>query len=193
VKQSVLVKEEQFLGNRWLGWRLVVFLFIPFLLLACTPTQKKPTLNSKPPKSFKGSKETTTKPDLTMRSHMIKAKEQKLLLKQVVEDLNLITQTTDQTTLAQALTGAALKQTLTQLQQERLAGKPKVRRYANIKVSFANYTKGVAGLTVTFTDKSYYVDPKTGRPLTKPSNKPVKILVAVKKEANRWKIFNLLK
>lgn len=182
---------ESFL-NQQKGWLLVIFLLIPFLLLACSQTQKKPSLNSKAAKSSVSSRETTAKPDLTMRSHMIKAKEQKLLLKQIAEDLNLITQTTDQTTLAQALTGAALKQTVTKWQQEQKAGKQKVRRYANVKINFANYTKGVAGLTVTFIDKSYYVDIKTGRPLTKPNNKLVKVLVAAKKEANRWKIFNLL-
>lgn len=173
-------------------WRLVAFLLIPFLLIGCSQVQKKPALNSKATKNSPNSSQTPSKPDLTMRSHMIKAKEQKLLLKQVAEDLNIITQTTDQVTLAQALTGAALKQTLAQLQQEQQAGKQKVRRYANVKLNFANYTKGVAGLTVTFIDKSYYLNAKTGRQLTKPSNKPVKILVAVKKDGNRWKIFNLL-
>lgn len=169
----------------------VIYLSLALLLIACTkPTQqaKKITPKTDPQKTAQRS----SQPNLIMKSHMIKAQEQKVLLKQVEEDLKIIMDSNEESKLGEALTGAALRLTLEQISKDKEAGRQKVRRYDSIKLKFANYTKGVAGLTLTFLDKSYYISLKTGKPLTKPSNKPTKILVAVKKEDKRWKIFNVL-
>ena len=123
-------------------------------------------------------------------AHSIDAEEEKLLLKQTRENIKIITEvTTDTASLKKALDGQALKVFSDQLKKDLDEGKIKIRKYDSMKFKIKNYTKGVAGVRLTFKDRSYYVDKDTQEKVSEPGDKEEEFILESRKDSKRWKIF----
>lgn len=127
----------------------------------------------------------------TMNAHSIPVKEEKRLMKDVKEDIKLINEARDDTsTLSKALSGNLLKNTISQIATDSANNVIRVRKYSSPKFKLKNYTKGIAGITMTFIDKGYFIDKKTKKKTDPKKNKTTLILV-LKKEKGRWKIIEI--
>lgn len=125
-------------------------------------------------------------------AHSLKKSDERLLLRQVREDLKIVMDTRDDTTaLKNGLSGPALKEMSGRIAADTAAGKVKVRRYDDLKFSLENYTKGIVGVGVAFTDNSYTTELTTKKVLDKPTGKKIKLLLAVKKIKGRWMIIEI--
>ena len=139
------------------------------------------------PKAPKAAK--PTKQEKPASAHQISKAEERLVLKHAREDLEIIMGVQKDTKpLKKALTGHALKNYTYKIKTEAKAGKITVRKYADIKLEFHSYTKGVAGVSLNFTDKSYFADSSTGESLEPARNTPLALDLALKKTGGRWKI-----
>lgn len=126
------------------------------------------------------------------QAHVIPKKDYNDALRDVALNIKLLNKVRDDTqTLERFLTEAALKGMIEQINADLAAGKVKVRRLLKVKLKFANYTKGVAGINMSYVDGSYYVDKSTGKKLSQPTNKKEKRVLALKKTGGRWKIFGI--
>lgn len=125
-------------------------------------------------------------------AHSMKKTEERLLMRQAREDLKIIIDAGDSTAaLEKGLSGVALKDMSGRIAADKAAGKIKVRRYDNLKLSLANYTKGIAGIAIVFTDNSYTTERGAKKILDKPTGEKVKLLLALKKIKGRWKIIEI--
>lgn len=141
-------------------------------------------------KSSDTAKKEEPKKSKEISAHSIDAKEEKLLLKQTRENINIITEvTTDTAALKKALDGQALKAFSDQLKKDLDEGKIKIRKYDSAKFKIKNYTKGVAGVRLTFQDRSYYVDKDSLEKVSEPGDKEEEFILESRKDSKRWKIF----
>ncbi len=132
-------------------------------------------------------------PDKLPPSHSLKKTEEQKMIKDARKGLRAIAGSSDDTAaLETGLMGEALENMNKQIADERAAGTIKYRRYDDMKLSLENYTKGIGGLALTFTDNSYVVDAASERVITKASGKTVKLILALKKIDKRWMIFSIL-
>lgn len=133
------------------------------------------------------------KPKSRLPAHTISEQTQKKIVSDAYQNLKTISRvTTDVSLLKKAMAGEALRDMTRAIQKDLKAGRVKKRVYAETKITFENYTKGVAGVTAKFLDKSYYVDRKTGQPLSDPKNVPQRFALALKKVGGQWKIIRVL-
>ncbi len=68
----------------------------------------------------------------------------------------------------------------------------RVRVHENQKFEVSDLTKSRPSVFYSFVDKSYFVDVRTGKPKTKPSNKEHTIAIFLIKEDGRYKIDNMV-
>lgn len=68
----------------------------------------------------------------------------------------------------------------------------RVRVHENQKFEVSDLTKSRPSVFYRFIDKSYFVDARTGKPKTKPSNKEHTIALFLTKEDGRYKIDNMV-
>jgi hypothetical protein len=87
-----------------------------------------------------------------------------------------------------AFTKALLKEYEVQLAKLKSNNKEKIRIHTESKLEVTELTKEEAGLKYTFTDGSYFVNAKTKKVITPPSNKSSEIAITVKKENGLWRI-----
>lgn len=127
-----------------------------------------------------------------MKAHTIPADEEKRLLKDLRDDISIINRTrSDTDRLGLALSGKLLKDTVKQINSDYAKDRIKIRKYDSVKFKFKNYTKGIAGITMDFVDRGYYIDKDTKKSISKPSNQSKRLILALRKEKGRWKIFEL--
>ncbi len=125
-------------------------------------------------------------------SHSITKKDEKQLMKDIRKDLDIIMSVRDETApLEKALSGHALSQMSEQVASEAAANRIKVRRYDKIKLDLQNITKDVAGLALTFTDKTYVIEADTGDTIEEATGKKIEFLIAAKKVGKRWRIIEI--
>jgi hypothetical protein len=125
----------------------------------------------------------------TPSAHTISKKTEKELIKDAYEDIEILTKITINTSeLKKILSGKALKNMTNSINNDLTEGKIKKRSYGSVKIYFKNYTKGIAGLTLKFVDKSYYIDKNTQQQISQPTNLPQKFALSLKKVDKRWKI-----
>lgn len=128
----------------------------------------------------------------TPSAHTISKKTEKEIMADAYEDIKMLTNITDNTSeLKKALSGKALKDMINSINKDLAEGKVKKRSYKDVKLYFRNYTKGIAGLTLQFIDKSYYIDKNTRQQISEPTNLPQKFAISLKKLDKRWKIYGI--
>lgn len=131
----------------------------------------------------------TESKDKTPSAHTISKKTEKEIMKEAYEDIKILTNITINTSeLKKILSGKALKDMTDSINKDTTKGKVKKRIYKDVKLYFRNYTKGIAGLTLTFIDKSYYIDKNTQQQISEPTNLPQKFAISLKKVDKKWKI-----
>lgn len=158
--------------------KIVVVVMVALSMVAC---QKKAT-EKKP-----GSKKST------IAAHSISAADEKLVMTQTEENIDILTGVTTNTdALKKALTGPALTAFSDQIKKDLGEGKIKIRKYDSVKLEIRNVTTGVVGLKMTFTDRSYYEDKDSKEKLSSPAGTKETFILVSKKVGKRWKIFNFL-
>lgn len=161
----------------------MIFALLLILSLSATGcvTKAKPAKTAAKPKS-----------PVKSAAHSMKKSEERLLLKHAGQDLETIMAAgADAEALKSALAGPALKEMTARMAADTAAGKIKIRRYDKLELSPENYTKGIAGVAIVFTDNSYTADAATKKALDKPSGKRLKLLLALKKIEGRWVIIEI--
>ena len=126
------------------------------------------------------------------QSHSISKKDEKQLMKDIRDNLDIIMAVRDTTApLKKALSGHALNQMSEQVASEAAANRIKVRQYDDIKLELQNITKDVAGLALTFTDKTYVIEADTGDTIKEATGKKIEFLIAAKKVGKRWRMIEI--
>jgi len=158
---------------------VIILLLLSLFIAGCA--KDKPVRNAAKPK-------TRGLPS----AHSMKKTEERLLMREAREDLQVVMDAGDNTaTLSKGLSGLALKEMAGRIDADTGAGKIKIRRYDNLKLSLANYTKGIAGIAIVFTDNSYTTERSTKKILDKPTGQQIKLLLALKKIKGRWLIIEI--
>jgi len=159
---------------------LLVLLAIGLLMVGCAKTAE----TAKPKKA---------KPKIKAVGHNIPKKDRLKLKKDVRFDFETIAATrADTSTLKTALFNDALTRLSQNISDELKKGKIKVRQFANLDITVNNYNKPYAGVTVLYTDQSYFISSDTSQALTSPTNERKRLLLAVGKKGGRWKIAEFL-
>jgi hypothetical protein len=104
--------------------------------------------------------------------------------------LSLEKVTTNPDDFTKALAGKTLDDFTREFNNDLNAGKIKIRKYENIKLSFIDISKEfLARVKVVFTDSSYYVSKNNPNlSLTFPQSEEKKFMLHLLKTDNRWKI-----
>jgi len=127
-----------------------------------------------------------------MKSHSISKKEEKRLIKDLRADFRILNNIREDTsTLREALSGHILTETINRFNEDAGNNRIKIRQYGSPKFILKNYTKGVAGVTAIFIDRSYYIDKNTGKKISKPTNKKTRLPLAAKKVKGHWKLIEV--
>lgn len=169
------------LNNRKKGF--IVILLLPLALQAGAGCKNNAQTAAKKP----------VKKEAAKSAHVMSVKTQKEALKDAREDLLIITRVKrNLKPLKKALGGRALNDFSAKIKTDLAAGKITVRKYDNIKLTVQSYTDGKVGVSLAFTDNSYYVDSKSNDPLESPRNKPVRLALSLEELDGRWKITDFL-
>ncbi len=159
---------------------LLVLTAIGLLIVGCAKTTK----TTKPKKA---------KPKIKAVGHNLPAKDQQKLAKDIRFDFKTIAETRDDTSqLSLALTNGALTGLSKNISDEAQKGRIKIRRFSNLNITVNNYNKPYAGATVLYRDQSYFISRDTSQAITSPTNEKKRLLLAVSKKGNRWKIAEFL-
>jgi len=154
---------------------LVFSLFLSALVIGCQKKEevKKPPAKNKVPKT---------------RGHVLSKKDQKLVIRDVKNDLKILAQVrADPAPLKDALGKTALEDFTNLVNKEAAEGKVKVRRFKDMKLKLGDYSGGIAGVSFYYKDQSYYQDTK-GNHLTEPTGTTRRYVLAAQKIDDRWKI-----
>lgn len=115
------------------------------------------------------------------------------ILEDVREDVDILAELrTDPSPLEQALGKSALQDFEKELRADIKSGKTKIRKFEGVEVELKNYTGGVAGISLKYHDRSFYMDNKSRRPLTSPTDVDKSYILAVEEIDGRWKITSFL-
>lgn len=159
---------------------IIIFLLLSLVAAGCNPNKPANETPVKP--------ETQGLPD----AHSLEKTEERLLMRQARENLDIVMDAGgDAEALKKGLSGQALKEMSDRIAAEKAEGKIKVRRYDDLKLSLANYTSGIAGVAITFTDNSYTTELNSDKVLDKPTGEEMKLLIALKKIKDRWMIIEI--
>jgi hypothetical protein len=121
-------------------------------------------------------------------------KEQAKLLADLKNDFKIIQDVTDDPKpLSKAMDGQALSKTTKTIKELLAKGSVRVRNYDDMKFDITGYIKGVAQVSLEFTDRGYKYSLKTKKIITQPQNIKIKLALAVKKKEGVWKIIEILK
>lgn len=128
--------------------------------------------------------------DTSEKGHGLLPEDADILVANVTEDLEIVSGVTPETIddLARALTGTALQETRSGMEQEAADGRYRKRDYRNINVEFQDYSTPIAQLRIDFEDFGYYVDVKTGEALEAPTGEKKSYAISAVEEDGRWKI-----
>lgn len=126
-------------------------------------------------------------------AHVVTAKQKKAIMSDAKKAVNLLQDTRDETSgLELFLDSPLLEETAAQIDSNNREGKIKIRRLDAVKMELKNFTQGVAGVSLTYTDNGYYIDKRTGKKISEPAGKREKLSLALRETDGKWKIFTAL-
>lgn len=126
-------------------------------------------------------------------SHSLSEDQVDAIVKDVRKDVELLEELrTDASLLEAGLAGSALEEFIKTLNADLSNGKIKVRNFQDVRIELKNYTGGVAGLSLEYRDRSFYMASESRQPLTTPTNANKQYTLAAKKIDGRWKITDFL-
>lgn len=109
------------------------------------------------------------------------------ITKDFLEDIQIM-QSSNPNDYGKGLTGKALQKFKDAYNQDAQGGKLRIRVYKTLKAEVADMQFGVPEATFKFVDNSYFVDPNTMKPISKPLNVTREWYMGMQKEDGRWKI-----
>ena len=176
ISRSRLVFNKTLFNKKLILIFLLVFsvLFLP-LAVGCPKKEepKKPAAKKKVPKT---------------KGHVLSKKQQEEILRDVRGDLGILAQVReDPAPLKDALGKEALQDFTSLVTKEAAEGKVKVRKFGSLKLKLGDYSGGIAGVSFSYRDQSYYEDTKGNR-LTKSTGAQTKYILAAQKLDGKWKI-----
>lgn len=128
-------------------------------------------------------------------AHEISPEQKHEAILQVLDDFLMIEAISDPSK-TEDLSSPLAKQALTSAEEtmknDQKLGRVKHRKFQDIKLKFRNYTGGVSGVAVEYTDLSFYSEAKTGEILIPVKPTIQRYSVAAQKLDGRWKIVMFL-
>lgn len=107
------------------------------------------------------------------------------------EDLQIISEVrADPTPLEKAVAGKALTELREQVAEEVRVGRIKVRQFDELAFEFEHVVEGTAGLSLVFTDRSYFVNNRGDR-VSEPVDIIQRYILSMQKFEDQWKITGL--
>jgi hypothetical protein len=128
-----------------------------------------------------------------MDAHTVSDEQKEAILNDAKKAIDVLGKTRDETAaLGRYFDSPLLDEIIGQVESEKAEGRVKIRRLKNVKVTLANFTRDVAGVTLIYTDESYYVDELTGHKITEPTGTRERRALALRESDDTWKIYRSL-